>query len=208
MYNVQLKHIICNTTIITSSSSLLHHLCAMRGGLPLLFVLINIICRPLSSSHGASISRVHSTAGTSRQQSDDTLRSSLALGSSPTTATATATAGNHSEQYSLRVQPSGGSSDDSTIDVGLYSRQLLVYGKSAQHKMQHAHVLIVGEGHLASEVAKNLALSGIGRISLYSTEGPSTKKSEPSYSRVSIMGEDDSLLSYTKSLNFHNQVCR
>lgn len=178
----------------------------MRGGLPLLFVLINIICRPLSSSHGASISRVHSTVGTSRQQSDDTLRSSLGLGSSPTTATATA-AGNHSEQCSPSVQPSGGSSsDDSTIDVGLYSRQLLVYGKSAQHKMQHAHVLIVGKGHLASEVAKNLALSGIGRISLYST-----KQGEPSYSGgrvVSIMGEDDSLLSYTKSLNFHNQVCR
>jgi tRNA A37 threonylcarbamoyladenosine dehydratase len=84
-----------------------------------------------------------------------------------------------------------------------------VYGKSAQHKMQNAHVLIVGEGHLASEVAKNLALSGIGKISLYSIDGSTTKQAELS-SRlgrvVSIMGEDDSLLSYTKSLNFHNQV--
>lgn len=172
----------------------------MRGGLPLLFVLINIICRPLLSSHGASISPVHSTAGT-RRQSDDTLRSSVGLRSSPIVP-AIADTGNYSEHYSPSIKSTGGSSDDSSIDVGLYSRQLLVYGKSA-------HVLIVGEGHLASEVAKNLALSGIGKISLYSIDGSTTKQAELS-SRlgrvVSIMGEDDSLLSYTKSLNFHNQV--
>ena len=160
---------------------------------------------PLLPLHGALISLVHSTVGTIRQQSDDTL---LGLGSSPTAAAADAD--NYSEQSSLKLQSSGGSSDDRTIDVGLYSRQLLVYGKSAQHKMQHAHVLIVGEGHLAGEVAKNLALSGIGRISLYSTDGSSTtQQADPNcLGRVSIMGEDDSLLSYTKALNFHNQVGR
>lgn len=173
----------------------------------LLYVLINIICRPLLSSHGASISPVHSTAGT-RRQFDGTLRSSVGFGSSPIVP-AIADTGNYSEHYIPSKQATGESSDDSSIDVGLYSRQLLVYGKSAQHKMQNAHVLIVGEGHLASEVAKNLALSGIGRISLYSIDGSTTLQAELSSSLgrvVSIMGEDDSLLSYTKSLNFHNQV--
>ena len=31
------------------------------------------------------------------------------------------------------------------VDEGLYSRQLLVYGKSAQRKMQDAHVLVIGQ---------------------------------------------------------------
>ena len=32
-----------------------------------------------------------------------------------------------------------------TVDEQLYSRQLLVYGKSAQRRMQDSHILVVGD---------------------------------------------------------------
>jgi hypothetical protein len=32
-----------------------------------------------------------------------------------------------------------------SVDEQLYSRQLLVYGKSAQRKMQESHVLVLGD---------------------------------------------------------------
>jgi len=167
----------------------------MRGTVPLLLAFV-LLCRPLPPLQGALFTPLHYTSvGTSSIQSDDDSLLNI-LGCS--------------EKYRLRAQTNR-SSDDSTIDVGLYSRQLLVYGKSAQNKMQHAHVLIVGDGHLANEVAKNIALSGIGRISLHSTDGLTTFQTGLSScpGRVSITGQDngdDSLLSYTKSLNLHNQV--
>jgi hypothetical protein len=34
--------------------------------------------------------------------------------------------------------------NEDQVDEQLYSRQLLVYGKSAQRKMQEAHILVIG----------------------------------------------------------------
>ena len=36
-------------------------------------------------------------------------------------------------------------SHETTVDEQLYSRQLLVYGKSAQRKMQDSHILVAGD---------------------------------------------------------------
>ena len=62
------------------------------------------------------------------------------------------------------------------VDEQLYSRQLLVYGKSAQKRMQDAHVLVIGDSPLTAEIVKNLALAGLGRISISGSDGTSVGK--------------------------------
>eukprot|EP01032_Pedospumella_encystans_P012227 gene12227-14159_t len=54
--------------------------------------------------------------------------------------------------------------DDESIDKALYSRQLLVYGESAQVKLKQATILMVGRSHLNNEIAKIVALAGVGKI--------------------------------------------
>lgn len=80
------------------------------------------------------------------------------------------------------------------IDESFYSRQLFVYGKSAQEKMSQGTVLVVGQGLLIDEVVKNLALTGVGHLLL-----AETSSTDPA--RLSIRGNESSLLSYVKSLN-------
>lgn len=49
------------------------------------------------------------------------------------------------------------------IDEQLYSRQIFVYGKSAQQSLSSSHVLIRGSNTaLTAEIVKNLALAGVG----------------------------------------------
>jgi molybdopterin/thiamine biosynthesis adenylyltransferase len=56
------------------------------------------------------------------------------------------------------------------IDMQLYSRQVLVYGKSAQASFQNARVMLYGQAKdLLLEVSKNLVLAGIGEIILFDT---------------------------------------
>lgn len=58
--------------------------------------------------------------------------------------------------------------DSSTIaiDEELYSRQLYVYGRSAQQRLSNSHVLVVGNSGLAAEIVKNLAMGGVGKLSI------------------------------------------
>jgi hypothetical protein len=90
------------------------------------------------------------------------------------------------------------------VDSSLYSRQLLVYGESAQLKLRDAHVLVIGNASLASEVVKNLALSGIGSLSLRSESGSVQRQSRPSGN--SITGHNTSLLEYVQAINRNVQV--
>lgn len=78
------------------------------------------------------------------------------------------------------------------MDSGLYSRQLLVLGISGQRAIRNAHVLVVGNGTLGSEVAKNLALAGVGKLTL-ATSG----KLPSSLTCRATMG----LMEYAKELN-------
>jgi hypothetical protein len=80
-----------------------------------------------------------------------------------------------------------------TIDVGLYSRQLLVYGKSSQQKLSNSKAIVFGSGLAIDEITKNLALAGVGNIILVSSSNPKGEKR--------ITGDDPSLAVYLKSLN-------
>jgi hypothetical protein len=89
------------------------------------------------------------------------------------------------------------------VDTSLYSRQLLVYGESAQIKLRDAHVLVIGNASLALEVVKNLALSGIGSLS-HCCSSPLQHESQRC--SVSLAGQNTSLLEYAQSINRNIQV--
>ena len=84
---------------------------------------------------------------------------------------------------------------DHQFDEQLYSRQIFVYGKSAQKQLLNAHVLIYGNGLVTAEVLKNLALAGVGKISLLDTD---VKRLGP---KSRLIGEENDLLQYALSLN-------
>ena len=87
------------------------------------------------------------------------------------------------------------SAANNKVDEQLYSRQIFVYGKSAQQQLSNAHVLVYGSGLLTAEILKNLALAGVGKISIIDTNitriGPKSK----------LIGNEDDLLHYALSLN-------
>jgi hypothetical protein len=85
------------------------------------------------------------------------------------------------------------------LDNALYSRQLMVYGKSAQLKLFDSHIAIIGDSLLTNEVIKNLALSGIGKITIFQIE--SEQKVD-----LSILGEEENLKDYVHGLNSNVKV--
>lgn len=88
-----------------------------------------------------------------------------------------------------------------SIDTSLYSRQLFVYGKSAQMKLLEGKVVLIAEDDLLSfEVAKNLALTGVGKIALYSYKGNYSSEV------LRISGDDGSLSEFISALNPYVKV--
>lgn len=86
-----------------------------------------------------------------------------------------------------------------SLDEQLYSRQIFVYGKSAQQSLSSSHVLVRGSnGPLAAEIVKNLALAGVGRLSIMKEF--SSKDSSTSIPNGMLSG-DESLIEYVRSLN-------
>lgn len=59
---------------------------------------------------------------------------------------------------------------EAPIDENLYSRQLFVMGKAAQHRLATSRVLIIGLSGLGAEIAKNLILAGVKSVTLHDTE--------------------------------------
>ena len=60
------------------------------------------------------------------------------------------------------------------IDEQLYSRQLYVYGRHAQQRLLEGHAIVCYKGgseQVAAEIVKNLALAGIGRLSVHCASG-------------------------------------
>lgn len=53
------------------------------------------------------------------------------------------------------------------LDVGLYSRQMLILGEGAQVKIGSANVLISGLNGVGIEISKNIVLAGINSITLH-----------------------------------------
>lgn len=104
---------------------------------------------------------------------------------------------------------------EETVDHSLYSRQLFVYGRSSQKRLQQAHVLIIGDNTLAAEVAKNLALAGVGRISFISSSQYAAGGTEAALKlkerKQRLVDEprlqgSASLSEYTRLLNKYNEV--
>lgn len=56
------------------------------------------------------------------------------------------------------------------IDEDLHSRQIAVYGKENMKKISSSSILILGAGALAVEIAKNIILAGVKKITIQDTE--------------------------------------
>jgi len=97
----------------------------------------------------------------------------------------------------------------SAIDEQLYSRQIAVYGKSAQQKLLGAHIVVCGgSGSVAAEVLKNVAMAGVGKISIVKPkEDRISSSTRISCSTPHLKGSEDSLLAYAQSLNSLVMVC-
>lgn len=90
--------------------------------------------------------------------------------------------------------------DDESIDKALYSRQLLVYGESAQVQLKQATILMIGGSHLINEIAKNVALAGVGKILFNEHAGYSTA------SAPTLLGNAPTLAQYVADLNRNVEV--
>eukprot|EP01038_Epipyxis_sp_PR26KG_P011489 gene11489-15388_t len=85
------------------------------------------------------------------------------------------------------------------IDSSLYSRQMLVYGQSAQIRLRDAHVIVLGNGAIANEIIKNLVLTGVGKLSIVGFVASSD-------STPSLLGLLPNSVTYAQSLNSQLQV--
>jgi hypothetical protein len=85
------------------------------------------------------------------------------------------------------------------VDSGLYSRQLLVLGITGQIAVRGAHVLVVGNSTLGSEVVKNLALAGVGKLTILGSNIVDA--------RGTICGTDGTLHCFAKAVNSGIEVC-
>jgi hypothetical protein len=86
------------------------------------------------------------------------------------------------------------------IDEQLYSRQIFVYGKSAQQLLSSSHVLVTGSNKpLAAEIVKNLALAGVGKLTI-SSDCRATLEVGSSQNELLLNGAE-SLIQYANSLN-------
>ncbi len=87
-------------------------------------------------------------------------------------------------------------SNQTNIDEQLYSRQISVFGKSAQQLLSIGRILVIGDGPIAAEVIKNLALTGVGEIHLNSVNNERKFKD-----KLDLLGSHHSLAQYAQSLN-------
>lgn len=86
------------------------------------------------------------------------------------------------------------------VDEQLYSRQIFVYGKNAQQSLSSSHVIVKGSNTpLAAEIVKNLALAGVGKITIVSDTHSSLDAASLG-SSVSLTG-GESIAEYARSLN-------
>lgn len=58
------------------------------------------------------------------------------------------------------------SSNFQSIHQGRYSSQISIFGEQFQKKLKNSHIFIVGAGAIGCELLKNLAMMGIGKITI------------------------------------------
>lgn len=110
-------------------------------------------------------------------------------------------------QQSLTVIYDQSSFDSSNsldqIDEQLYSRQLYVYGRHAQQRLLEGHAILYYDAtneQIAAEIVKNLALAGIGRISVYCA-GRDERIGIASKPTFPTLSHSKSLAAYAHELN-------
>lgn len=87
-----------------------------------------------------------------------------------------------------------------SVDDQLYSRQLAVYGKPAQQKLLDAHIVMQGSnGPATAEILKNLAMAGVGTISIVINNHTLPNNSHRQLPH--LIGSERDVVSYARSLN-------
>lgn len=66
-----------------------------------------------------------------------------------------------------KEEPQEGVTED---EAALYDRQIRLWGLAAQNKMRKAHILVHNLQGIATEVTKNIVLSGIGTLSIVDSD--------------------------------------
>lgn len=94
------------------------------------------------------------------------------------------------------------SDNDHSIDTSLYSRQLFVYGESAQLALKRSTILLIGSGALNAEIVKNVALTGMGKM-VFVNFAPEQSTTQ----QLSLLGTNKSAAQYAAELN-RNVVVR
>jgi len=68
------------------------------------------------------------------------------------------------ESHHASTTSTSGISED---EARLYDRQLRLWGVEAQNRMRSSHILLCGQFRgISTEVAKNIVLAGVGRVTL------------------------------------------
>ncbi|KAH8196362.1 hypothetical protein TruAng_009474 [Truncatella angustata] len=71
----------------------------------------------------------------------------------------------------IAPQPMNSNTNGITADeIALYDRQIRLWGMQAQQKIRSANILIITMKALASEIAKNLVLAGVGSLTIVDDE--------------------------------------
>ena len=70
---------------------------------------------------------------------------------------------------------------ESGVDENLYSRQIYVIGTDGMKKLAYTKILITGLSGLGLEIAKNLALGGVGSIDLHDPEDVTIEELSSNY---------------------------
>lgn len=52
-------------------------------------------------------------------------------------------------------------------EASIYDRQIRLWGLEAQHRLQSSRILVVGMRAVAAEVCKDLALAGVGALTIW-----------------------------------------
>ncbi|KAJ3185133.1 E1 ubiquitin-activating protein aos1 [Geranomyces variabilis] len=64
----------------------------------------------------------------------------------------------------------GSGPDITKAEADLYDRQIRLWGLDAQQRMRHSKILVIGVTGLSNEICKNLVLSGVGGLTVISSD--------------------------------------
>lgn len=94
-----------------------------------------------------------------------------------------------------------------TIDEGLYSRQLYAIGKDAMEKMVKSNVIISNMNGLGLEIAKNTILQGCNKVTLHDTKNITNDDLSTNYYITSQdIGKNRAVATYSKLAELNSYV--